>query len=308
MPSERSGTLFFEWKLLRPSRVANRETPPPSDIFFSQSCQIHQPFFFRIAISRLLLVAVAIVVCLLVIRSAATFGFSRLLTTYSLISGNLAAAKSAVELTPRDAEAHFANAAVLSLSAGPQQSLIELEHAVVLRPADYTLWQQLGLLRDQLGDTAGALAAFDEAVKRAPYYSQPRWNRGNVLLRKGEYEAAFNDLSQAAQSNPELLPNLIDLAWGVSRGDVRLTEELAQIKSDKMRIAFTRFLAQRGKGEGSSRPICGRGERSRGDRARVRRTIAGKGCFQRSLRDLESYASSGRGQGSGRTFDLRRRF
>lgn len=196
---------------------------------------------------RLLLIAVAIVACLFGIRSAGAFGVSRMLTTYSLFANNLSAGSRAVALSPKDPEAHFASAALLSFAADPQRSLNEMELAVALRPADYTLWQQLGLLRDQFGDPAGALAAFDEAVKRAPFYSQPRWNRGNVLLRSGNYEAAFADLSQAAQSNPELVPNLLDLAWGVSRGDVGVTEQLAQIDSDKMRIAFARFLARRGK-------------------------------------------------------------
>ncbi len=196
---------------------------------------------------RLLLIAVAIVACLFGIRSAAAFGVSRLLTTYSLSANSLDAGRKAVALTPRDAEAHFASAALLSFSDDPQRSVNEMELAVALRPVDYTLWQQLGLLRDQFGDTAGALTAFDEAVKRAPFYSQPRWNRGNVLLRSGQYEAAFADLTQAAKSNPEVVPSLIDLAWGVSRGDVSVTEQLAQIDSDKMRIAFARFLARRGK-------------------------------------------------------------
>ena len=198
---------------------------------------------------RLLLVATAIVACLFAVRSAAAFGLSRLLATYSLTARHLGAAKKAVELTPKDAEAHFARAVVLGMSETPSQSVSELEQAVALRPADYTLWQQLGLLRDQAGDRAAAVAAFDESIKRAPFYSQPRWNRGNVLLRSGQYEAAFADLNQAAQSNPDLVPILIDLAWGISRGDVKLTEELTQINGDKMRIDFAKLLARHGKGQ-----------------------------------------------------------
>ncbi len=195
----------------------------------------------------MVLITVAIVACLFVIRSAATYGFSRLLVTYSLATGNSGAAERAIQLTPNDAEAYFAGAAVMNLTGERNQSLNKLERAVALRPSDYGLWSELGLLRDQIGDTSGALAAFDEAVRRAPFYSQPRWNRGNVLLRRGEYEAAFSDLRQAAQSNPELAPSLIDLAWGVSRGDVQSTEQMAQINDDKMRLAFARFLARRGK-------------------------------------------------------------
>ena len=32
---------------------------------------------------------------------------------------------------------------------------------------------------------------------------------------------AFVDLRQAAAANPKYLPNLIDLAWGISKGDLK---------------------------------------------------------------------------------------
>ena len=197
---------------------------------------------------QLLLVAIAIGACVFAIRSAATFGLSRLLATYAVTAPNLPLANEAIALAPKDAEAHFAKAYASSWSNPPRPATAELEQAVALRPADYTLWEQLGLARDQNGDSDGALKAFAESVTRAPYYSQPRWDRGNVLLRNRQYEPAFNDLSQAAQSNPELIPSLIDLAWGLSRGDVNLAEQLIQIKTDKMRIAFAKLLARKGRG------------------------------------------------------------
>lgn len=196
---------------------------------------------------RLFLVALAIAGCVGAIQSAVAYGVSHLLVTYSLTVGNPWAAQKAIQLTRKDAEPHLAKAAVLSMSGTPDQAVVELERAVALRPADYELWSELGLLRDQVGDTAGALSAFDESVKRAPFYSQPRWNRGNVLLRSRQYEAAFNDLNQAAQSNPELIPNLVDLAWGIARGDVKLAEQLAAVNDDEKRIAFAKLLARRGK-------------------------------------------------------------
>lgn len=226
-----------------------------------------------------MLVAVAIAVCLLVVRSAAIFGFARVLRTYSLIAGSVPAANKAVQVAPNDAEAHYANAALLSGSQNPQISLAEIERAVALKPADYKFWQQLGLSRDQLGDSAGALTAFDEAVKRAPFYARPRWNRGNVLLRTGQYEAAFNDLCQAAQSNPELVPNLLDLAWGVSRGDVALTEELAQIKNEKMRLAFARLLARRGKGKEAVAQFARAGNVPDGIKREVVEQLLARGAF-----------------------------
>lgn len=192
---------------------------------------------------------VAVACSLFAMRTAIAYGVSQLLVTYALTTGNAAAAKKAIQVSPKDAEAHLAGAGILSLSRAPEQSIIELEQAIALRPADYRLWSELGLVRDQIGDTQGALKAFDEAIARAPHYSQPRWNRGNVLLRSKQYEAGFKDLNQAAKSNPELIPNLLDLAWGLSRGDVTLTEQLVELKGDKMRIAFAKLLARQGKSQ-----------------------------------------------------------
>jgi tetratricopeptide (TPR) repeat protein len=197
---------------------------------------------------RLIVVIILVGFCLWTIRDSGAFGVSRLLDRFSMANFDLAIADKAVKLAPTDAQAHFAAAAVLSTLNRTPESAVEMERSVALRPSDYALWSQLGLLRDQLGDTAGALAAFDEAVRLAPFYARPRWQRGNLLVRAGSYEQGFQDLSRAALSNPELIPALIDLAWNVSKGDPNLTEQWSQIKTDQGRIAFAKFLARRGKG------------------------------------------------------------
>jgi len=242
-----------------------------------------RPSFLAHRYLRLFLVAVAMVGCVFAIRAAVAYGISHLLVTYSLAAGNVAAAKKAIQLTPKDAEAHLAAAAVLSLAGTPDQSVVELEQAVALRPADYGLWSELGLLRDQVGDTPGALKAFDEAVARAPYYSQPRWNRGNALLRSQQYEAAFNDLNQAAQSNPDLIPSLLDLGWGLSRGDVKLTEHLVQINGDKMRIAFAKLLARHGKAQEAIAQLGGAGNVPEAISSELIDQLLAKGAFKEAF-------------------------
>ena len=162
---------------------------------------------------------------------------------------SLPAAERAVELAPSDADAHIARAAVLGLSGSASQSAAELEQAIALRPAHYYLWLNLGMLRDQAEDSAGALSAFNESVRLAPFYALPRWQRGNLLVRMGRYDEAFADLNQAARSNPELIPSLIDLAWGLAKGNINLTEQLAQINTGVMHTAFARFLARHGKAQ-----------------------------------------------------------
>jgi tetratricopeptide (TPR) repeat protein len=196
---------------------------------------------------RLTLVVLGIALCLFLVRAAAAYGLSHVFIDYALANGNASVSAKAIELAPANAETHFAQAAVLSLANTPAQSTSELEQAVALRSADYRLWMELGLVRDQIGDTAGAIQALNEAIARAPYYAKPRWIRGNVLLRSRQFDAAFKELNSAAQSDQEFMPQLIDLAWGISRGDVQLTEQLAEINTDAKRLAFARLLARRGK-------------------------------------------------------------
>ena len=180
-------------------------------------------------------------------KSAASFGLSKILSRYSLVTNSLAAANEAVKLTPNDAEAHRARAVVLNNSGSKQDAAREMELAVSLRPKDDLLWMEAGILRDGHGDVDSALIAFDHSVGLAPYYGHPRWQRGNLLVRLGRYDEGFNDLRLAARSNRDFVPALIDLAWGISRENAHVTEQLVQFQDDRTRLALSRFFARRNK-------------------------------------------------------------
>ena len=186
-----------------------------------------------------------IALCLVGIWFSARVGYARLVARYASVTGNLAAANKAVELTPLDAQAHRVRSIILQNNGDATGAKKELEIAVSLRPRDDYLWLQLGVIRDELGQSE-ALLAFNESVRLAPYYAHPQWQRGNFLLRSGNYDDAFADLRTAAASNKTLVPTLIDLAWGVSRKNPELTQRWAGITDDKMRIAFALFLARQG--------------------------------------------------------------
>lgn len=221
--------------------------------------------------------------CLWTIRTAGTFAVSRLLVKFAVATRTLEIAQKATQLTPKDAQAHFAEAAVLSSLNRPAESIVALERTVALRPADYSLWLQLGLLRDQLGETDTALAAFNEAVSLAPFYAKPRWLRGNFLLRAGQYDSAFKDLSQAAKSNPDLLPGLIDLAWNLSKADPNLTEQWAQINTDQRRISFAGFLARQGRPKDSLAQLRSVGLISEDVRRQLTEELITNGAFEEAF-------------------------
>ncbi|HKZ01142.1 MAG TPA: tetratricopeptide repeat protein, partial [Pyrinomonadaceae bacterium] len=197
---------------------------------------------------RTVIAVAAITACLWIAWFSARSGFSRLMAKYATLSASLPAADQAVRLAANDAESHRARGAVLRYLGQVAEAVKEYEMAVSLRPLDDVLWSELGIVREEGGDQQGALEALNEAVRAAPFYAAPRWQRGNVLLRMQRYDEGFTDLRQAAASDQELLPNLIDLAWGLSRSDLKLTEQILQIDNDQMRLSFARFLARRGRG------------------------------------------------------------
>ena len=201
-----------------------------------------QPSIYR----RLPAAFLWIAVCVIGIWFTSQLGYARLLAKYASLTGNAVASDKALQFSPLDATVHSTRAAVFYHANLASAAAGQLELAVSLRPRDDTLWLRLGVLRDELHH-AEALPAFNEAVRLAPYYGHPKWQRGNYLLRSGRYDEAFEDMRIAAASNRRLVPSLIDLAWGVSRENAQQTAQWAGITDDLKRVAFARFLASKGK-------------------------------------------------------------
>ena len=173
---------------------------------------------------------------------------SRMFARYASVANSTEAADAAIEFGAADPEAHRTRAAVFNRLKKPDEAAKTLETATSLRYRDDYLWIELGNTREELGDTQGALAALDQAVRWAPHYAHTHWQRGNLLLRMGRADEAFTELRTAAATNPRYAPNLIDLAWVISRNDIKSTEALLDIKNDNQRLAFIRYLARNGKG------------------------------------------------------------
>jgi tetratricopeptide (TPR) repeat protein len=197
---------------------------------------------------RVAVTILCIAFCLFLIQASARFGFSRMLARFAVLENSIAAADQAVQLAPSDADVHRSRATILNRLQNPAEAAKSLATAASLRYRDDYLWIELGNTREELGDTEGALAALDQAVRWAPYYAHTHWQRGNLLLRMRRPAEAFNELRFAANANSAYTPNLIDLAWGISGENISTTESLIDIKDDTTRLALIRYLARKGKG------------------------------------------------------------
>lgn len=175
---------------------------------------------------------------------AASTGWARTLGEDADRTNDLAAADRAVSLSSFDAETHAARGGVLQRTEDYPQAVTELRRAVQLRPRDYYLWMLLGVTQDQNEDQEAALAALRQSVALAPTYAKPRWQLGNLLLRTGQTDQAFAELRQAASDNPELLPNVIDLAWGIYGRDVNAVLAIVPPQTDAARLELAIFFAR----------------------------------------------------------------
>jgi len=91
-----------------------------------------------------------------------------------------------------------------------------------------------------------AVAAARQATQLAPYYAQPHWQLGNLLVRAGRAEEGFGELRLAGASNPRLLPPIIDLARQLSHGNVQFVIRAVQPDSPSAYQALAEYFKKRG--------------------------------------------------------------
>lgn len=117
----------------------------------------------------------------------------------------------------------------------------EYQTAVALSPNDYRYWTELGRALEASGDRENGEKALRRAVDLAPAYSHPRWQFGNLLLREGKLEEAFQQLGRAAASDDQVRPQVFELAMRVFDGNI---DEIARVTcvSSADRLQFAIYL------------------------------------------------------------------
>ena len=126
--------------------------------------------------------------------------------------------RRAVSWAPSDPLTHWRFGTIAQRQLLPDQLhqvVHEYEKAASLSPNDYRYWMALGTALEQWGEIERGEKALQRATELAPSYAYPRWYLGNLLLRSSRYDQAFVELRRAADANPDLRSQLLNLAWAI---------------------------------------------------------------------------------------------
>ena len=85
-----------------------------------------------------------------------------------------------------------------------EEAVEALRPAILVHPHEARLWNTLGVVLNQQGDSPAALIFFDEAVRLEPNFGAALYNRGDVRFDLGELAYAEADFNAAARhaANP----------------------------------------------------------------------------------------------------------
>lgn len=158
-----------------------------------------------------------------------------------LDEGGLEMARVAVRWAPSDPLTHWRLGAFEQKSFGAENlaaSVREFQLAVEGSPNDYRYWMELGRALEASGDPGSAEKALRQAVELAPSYSQPRWFYGNLLLRQGKIDQAFNEFARVAVADESMQPAIFGVAMQAFNGDVDQIVKTLPAPSVRLRFAF----------------------------------------------------------------------
>lgn len=195
---------------------------------------------------RILVATLLFVGCLCCIAASASAGLSRLITNEAITSNRIEAVNIAVRLAPFDPLGYDIRGTLLTNSEQFESAINDFQHAIAQSPKDYLLWIKLGLARERSRDFSGAVEAFVVSARLAPHYAAPHWYLGNVLVNEGHVDEGFLELRRAAQSDPSLLPSVVEKAWSAYRGEAKEVMRVVEPQTNAARLSLARFFVSKG--------------------------------------------------------------
>ena len=164
-------------------------------------------------------------------------------------------ADTAVSLSPRDPFPAWLSAETHKDLLRPEMvdpSVLGFANTVRLGPNDYRWWVELGRVKEQAGQSAGAESAFRQAIALAPAYAFPHWQFGNFLLRAGRADEAFAEFNLASRTTLAYRDQIFGLAWDYYGHDANKLESVTA-DSAEVRVSLALFYAARGQAADSLR-------------------------------------------------------
>jgi tetratricopeptide (TPR) repeat protein len=113
---------------------------------------------------------------------------------------------------PADTEIPYDLGRMYYQQGKPAQAAEALGRAIALDPRAYKAWDALGLAREALGDVEQAQQDYLKAIALVhndhPHYDVVYANFADLMLKRGDYQRAFDLAAEAAQRNPNEPRNL----------------------------------------------------------------------------------------------------
>lgn len=98
--------------------------------------------------------------------------------------------------------------------------------AIEMEPDDFFANNMMGQLHKSMGKWEAALAYFDKAEKLGPGWALPNFNRGNLYMRRGDYENAIKELKIADRKSDILdIDRMYALALSCAGKNVEAVKE-----------------------------------------------------------------------------------
>ena len=138
-------------------------------------------------------------------------------------------------------EAHASYAQVLLAQRRAAEAVPIFREALASSPGDGAARNGLGLALETTGDSAGALAAYEQAVRDAPTLRTARFNYGRALVAAGRLQHAIAELAKLQAPEDEETPRYL---FALSAARVRAGEVDAGRSEALAALAMARRYGQ----------------------------------------------------------------
>ncbi len=126
-------------------------------------------------------------------------GLARIALQLDMAGQGLELWRQALRLRPESLEAVDGQARALAALERHDEAVEVLRTAILAQPHEARLWNALGVLLTQQGESAAALTFFEEAVRLEPGFAAALYNIGDVRFDLGELAQAETALDAAAR-------------------------------------------------------------------------------------------------------------